>query len=216
MIDFLKHAVIDGRENQELKFSVREVTVGVARDGIIPSEIDNDYYQKLRSFVSGFIASSAKNYPAPRSNAKVLDIAPQVHEGAQPFESAGYLRYTADIDPSTNPSFVMDITNKNKLIIPDESYDAVVCTEVLEHTLNPFKAFDEIYRILRRGAMLFASVPCNFRMHRPLPDAWRFTEHGIAALCAASHLHLVKLFALEDSERKLFPIDYCFIAQKLD
>ena len=49
---------------------------------------------------------------------------------------------------------------------------------MLEHVINPFDAIDEIHRILKPGGILLLSSPLNFRIHGPLPDCWRFTEHG--------------------------------------
>ena len=68
--------------------------------------------------------------------------------------------------------------------LPDDSFDCIVCTEVLEHTLQPFAAVAELRRLLRAGGRLFLSVPFNFRIHGPLPDCWRFTEHGLRAMFA--------------------------------
>ncbi|MCK5818286.1 MAG: methyltransferase domain-containing protein [Psychromonas sp.] len=50
-------------------------------------------------------------------------------------------------------------------------------TEVLEHTLNPFRAINEIYRILKPNGILIMTTPFNFRIHNPLPDCWRISEH---------------------------------------
>lgn len=49
-------------------------------------------------------------------------------------------------------------------------FDYILCTEVLEHTLNPFRAVYEMFRILKPKGLLFISVPFNFGIHRPLPD----------------------------------------------
>lgn len=43
----------------------------------------------------------------------------------------------------------------------DESFETVVCTEVLEHVPYPEKALSEIKRVLRPGGLLVGSVPCR-------------------------------------------------------
>jgi 2-polyprenyl-3-methyl-5-hydroxy-6-metoxy-1,4-benzoquinol methylase len=88
----------------------------------------------------------------------------------------------------------------------------VVCTEVLEHTLNPFLAVDEIHRLLKAGGILLATTPFNFRIHGPLPDCWRFTEHGIRALLR--NFSEVKIDAAEDKRRFLMPFHYTTVARK--
>ena len=41
----------------------------------------------------------------------------------------------------------------------DESFDIVISTEVIEHTVSPFKAISEMSRILRPGGLLLLTVP---------------------------------------------------------
>ena len=71
---------------------------------------------------------------------------------------------TCDINPAVNPDVVHDL---NELPWPfqDEEFDEVHAYEVLEHlgSQGDYKAFfahfDEIYRILKPGGKLYASVP---------------------------------------------------------
>ena len=45
------------------------------------------------------------------------------------------------------------------LPVPDASYDAVICVEVLEHLFSPLETVNEIARVLRRGGVLIVTVP---------------------------------------------------------
>jgi SAM-dependent methyltransferase len=42
---------------------------------------------------------------------------------------------------------------------PDGSFDAVLCTEVLEHLPDPVRALDEMARLLRPGGMFVITAP---------------------------------------------------------
>jgi SAM-dependent methyltransferase len=110
-----------------------------------------------------------------------------------------------DIVPSNNPTYVGDITVKNEAI-KNHSYDAVACLEVLEHTLNPFGAIDELKRILKPDGILLISAPLNFRIHGPIPDCWRFTEFGWRVLL--KDFEILEFDVLETPGRDLFPIKY--------
>ena len=44
---------------------------------------------------------------------------------------------------------------------PDGSFDAVLCSEVLEHIQDNGRVVDEIYRLLKPGGVFVASVPCK-------------------------------------------------------
>jgi SAM-dependent methyltransferase len=146
--------------------------------------------------------------PGPRL---LLDIAPQVHEGARPFFPPEVSIETFDIDPMSGCTYIGDICRHNAAI-PDARFDMVVCTEVLEHTLQPFDAVREIHRVLKPGGQLFLSVPFNFRIHGPLPDCWRFTEHGLRAILGA--FKIAELERLDTPGRDLMPIHYTVIAVK--
>lgn len=173
------------------------------------SEFDKWVYQEIRANVTRFLARQAAQLDA--AGLKVLDVAPQDHAGArQCFVKSQVV--TADIDKKSGADYIIDITSDNSGLIPDDTFDVVVCTEVLEHTLEPFRAADEMFRILKAGGFLLVSTPFNFRIHGPLPDCWRFTEHGIRALLAK--FGSVAIDALEDKERILMPLHYTTVARK--
>ena len=48
------------------------------------------------------------------------------------------------------------------LPFPDETFDLVVCSEVLEHLHNYMEAVDEIKRVLKKGGKFYASVPASW------------------------------------------------------
>ncbi len=51
------------------------------------------------------------------------------------------------------------ISDAAQLPFPDDSFDLVVCVEVLEHLFAPHEAVSEIRRVLRPGGRLVASTP---------------------------------------------------------
>jgi SAM-dependent methyltransferase len=177
---------------------------------VIVSELDKEILRKIRSNVVSFMQHCSSIYAVLPSGA-LLDIAPQVHEGARPFFPGSIAVRTLDIDPASGCDFIADICKRNDQI-PDSSFDFVACTEVLEHTLNPFNAVREIRRLLKPNGFLFGSTPFNFRIHGPLPDCWRFTEHGLRELLR--EFEIVELNVLETQDRDLMPLHYTFVARR--
>ena len=57
--------------------------------------------------------------------------------------------------------------------LPDATFDAVLCTEVLEHVPYPIQAVEELSRLLRPGGRLILTVPSNALRHQ---DPYFFTE----------------------------------------
>lgn len=176
---------------------------------IVVSQMDQDFLEIIRRNIREFIKRAAARYTTEPG--RLLDIAPQVHEGARPFFPEAIAVETLDIDAASGCTYIGDICAHNAFIA-DNTFDYVVCTEVLEHTLQPFHAVDEIRRILKPGGKLFLSVPFNFRIHGPLPDCWRFTEHGLRALL--QDYEIVELNAVETVSRPLMPVHYTVVARK--
>jgi SAM-dependent methyltransferase len=165
--------------------------------------------KKIRQNVDNFMKEAASVFAT--GPGRLLDIAPQEYEGAAPYFPHAKI-YTLDIDPLSNADYIADICQCNDNLIADNYFDWVVCTEVLEHTLNPFAAVEEIARILKRGGLVFISTPFNFRIHGPLPDCWRFTEHGLRVLL--SEFSIIELRAIPTPDRNLMPIHYTVVARK--
>ena len=177
------------------------------------AEIDAKHLEILRKNVATFIADSGERYD--RSGLVVLDVAPQDHEGARPYFPLSTIE-TLDINPASGATFIADLCKDNSAIVPPNRFDLVVCTEVLEHTLNPFSAVSEIRRILKPDGIILVSTPFNFRIHGPLPDCWRFTEHGLRSLFSEeSGFEILALTPLEDPDRFLMPIHYTLETRRI-
>jgi SAM-dependent methyltransferase len=173
------------------------------------SVVDIENLKKIRANVSNFIERCGKAYV--RGGRIVLDVAPQDHEGAKPYFPLSTVE-TLDIDKKSNATYIADLCENNEAVIPSNHFDYVICTEVLEHTLQPFAAVNEIERVLKVGGLAFVTTPFNFRIHGPLPDCWRFTEHGLKELF--KNFEIISLDGLEDMDRFLMPTHYTLVARK--
>jgi 2-polyprenyl-3-methyl-5-hydroxy-6-metoxy-1,4-benzoquinol methylase len=173
------------------------------------SQFDLYAYQEIRKNVERVIVEALRR--PELESARILDIAPQVHAGVEAKASSNQIVETLDLSDKYHPTFVGDICTTNHLI-QNDTYDAVFLLEVIEHVLEPFGAMREIMRILKPGGMLFATSPFNFRIHGPLPDCWRISEHGWRQLL--SKFCEVTISPLEDNSRFLMPIHYSVSARK--
>ena len=63
----------------------------------------------------------------------------------------------------TTLDYESDIT---EIPVPDNSFDVVLCTEVLEHVTEPIKAVHELARILRPGGWLLLTAPLGSFLHQ--------------------------------------------------
>ena len=82
----------------------------------------------------------------------------------------------------THPAatIVADLTKPND--IPTETFDCIVCTQVLHLIFEVDRAVSELWRILKPGGVLLATVPhismCDPGWH----EIWRFTPEGLGAV----------------------------------
>jgi SAM-dependent methyltransferase len=68
----------------------------------------------------------------------------------------------------------------------DNTFDAMLCVEVLEHVATPAEFLAEVFRVGKPGAELFLTVPWSARRHHIPFDFFRFTPDGLAQLLRAA------------------------------
>ena len=71
----------------------------------------------------------------------------------------------------------------HKIPIADNTFDAVLCTEVLEHLERPRESVKEIYRVLKPCGKLFLTVPMAHAEHQAPHDFFRYTSYGLRSIC---------------------------------
>jgi len=109
-----------------------------------------------------------------------------VGAGNSPYrELFDHLHYeSTDWEHSVHPGAraVDHIGPAHDLPVAHESYDAVLCTQVLEHVPNPDAVIAELYRVLRPGGRLYMTVPLAWELHEMPFDFYRYTPHGLATI----------------------------------
>jgi SAM-dependent methyltransferase len=78
-----------------------------------------------------------------------------------------------------NPQATVEIKPDGRLPLDDNSVDAVLSTQVLEHVGDPGAYLDESFRVLRPGGRMLLSTH-GFMVWHPDPvDYWRWTCSGL-------------------------------------
>ncbi len=81
-----------------------------------------------------------------------------------------------DIDKNDS----VDVTGVNwDLPFGENEFDAVICTQVLEHTARITETISEIRRVVKNDGLVFVSVPLVFPEHGAPYDYYRFTQYGL-------------------------------------
>jgi len=74
----------------------------------------------------------------------------------------------------------------HQMPIDDACFDAILCTEVLEHLEWPRESVQEMFRVLKPGGKLFLTVPMSHAEHQVPYDFFRYTSYGLQAICHAA------------------------------
>jgi SAM-dependent methyltransferase len=121
----------------------------------------------------------------PQLEGKLLDVGC----GEMPFRFAlsPQVHYTG-IDVEAAVAFGMagsesiHIFDGRNIPFPDNHFDHILCTEVLEHAENPETLMAEIHRVLKPAGSLTLTVPFSARVHHAPYDFHRFTTYRLAAM----------------------------------
>lgn len=74
----------------------------------------------------------------------------------------------------------------------DDTYDVVICEQVLEHVLDPVAAAANLRGLCVPGGHVVVSTPFLVRVHElpayGMPDLWRFTPRGLRVLLEGAGL----------------------------
>ncbi|HEX8145397.1 MAG TPA: methyltransferase domain-containing protein [Pyrinomonadaceae bacterium] len=74
----------------------------------------------------------------------------------------------------------------DELPMEDETYDAVLCTQVLEHLERPRESVTEFHRVLKKGGRLYLTAPMAHVEHQTPYDFFRYTSFGLRSLLSGA------------------------------
>ena len=74
------------------------------------------------------------------------------------------------------------VADIHEMPVHNNAADAVLCTQVLEHTHDPQRVICEMARILKPGGTAFVSVPQGWGEHQVPYDYFRYTQYGMKVL----------------------------------
>ncbi len=80
--------------------------------------------------------------------------------------------------------------------VDNETFDAAICTAVLEHLEEPEQALKECNRVLKSGGVAIYSVPFIWHLHEEPRDFYRFSKYGLRYLFEKTGFEVLEIEAL--------------------
>lgn len=74
------------------------------------------------------------------------------------------------------------VGDAHNLPFDDETFEVILCTEVLEHLHTPERAVQEMHRVLKPGGIVILTTRFIFPLHAAPNDYFRYTKYGLKHL----------------------------------
>jgi SAM-dependent methyltransferase len=147
-----------------------------------------------RFYVNDFVEKVAASLPPGTS---LLDAGAGECVYKKYFAHCNYKSVDLGIgEPNWNYSRLDYVAPLHELPIEDESFDAILCTQVLEHLQKPTESVKEMYRVLRSGGHLFVTAPMAHNEHQIPYDFFRYTSFGLKHICTEAGFREIRVTSM--------------------
>jgi SAM-dependent methyltransferase len=99
----------------------------------------------------------------------------------------------ADVVQSSTGCVDVIIDGHSPLPLPDNKFETILCTQVMEHVEDPYWLIRESYRVLKPGGRLILTVPFIWELHERPHDYLRFSEYWLTKNLTETGFHLETL-----------------------
>ena len=141
------------------------------------TKINNHYIKNKGDFRDHIIKNILKED-------EVLDIGKAMREK---FDSISCKKLeTLDVnDYGDYPDIIFDLCSEN-IDFLENRYDKIICIAILEHVYNPFKAVNNLFKMIKPSGVIFGYVPYLYHYHAPkdlqFQDYFRFSKDALSYL----------------------------------
>lgn len=124
-------------------------------------------------------------------NGKILDLGGDRRSGYHELIKGEHEIFVVNINKECGADFNFDI--EQKFPLASETYDAILCLNVLEHIFNYQNVLNESYRVLREKGKFIGAVPFLFNVHGSPDDYFRYTKSALERMFRQSGFREVKI-----------------------
>jgi SAM-dependent methyltransferase len=144
-----------------------------------------------RWYITRFVESVARSLP---QGASILDAGAGECVYKRFFAHCNYKAIDLAIGQSRwNYGNLDYIAPLHQMPISSQTFDAVLCTQVLEHVEWPRESVSEMFRVLKPGGSLYMTLPMAQGEHQVPYDFFRYTSYGIRSICQGAGFQQVSV-----------------------
>ena len=188
-----------------------------------------EQYLKHQSFQPGFLSLFINPFylvrrplfkhiraMAPALSGKLLDFGC----GRKPYENLFTVNEYIGVDMEKtghdhSNSKIDVLYDGKRLPFANETFDALFCSEVLEHIFNPEEILTELHRVMKPGAKAIITVPFAWNEHEIPYDYARYTSFGIRHLLEKHGFRVVELKKSGSYVRVIFQLWALYFFERL-
>ncbi len=132
-----------------------------------------------RPQIAAFLRRAAASLP---EGALVLDAGAGTGPYRELFASHEYTSTDWAHTPHAEGLKADVIASIDDLPLDPATFDCVICTEVIEHVVDPVAALAELRRVLKPGHRAWVTAPFVWEFHEEPYDFYRYTRHGLRSV----------------------------------
>ena len=184
------HRAKQNKNSFKIIDSVKYVEPGLLRDTLV-----ND---RTRHFVQAAPLTRLPNLGLVLYASKQLKFGESILDvgaGDCPFRDifAGFTYKSADFASTDYHQYheIDYICAADSIPVSEKSFDAILCTEVLEHVPEPRSVLVEFNRVLKNRGHLFLTAPLVIQLHEEPYDFYRYTPYSFTKMLKETGFEVV-------------------------
>ena len=153
-----------------------------------------DWHERLQADRYPINAFVRQNFlPLLKPGVRLLDAGsgrlPEQHLRNELLATGATLE-TLDFMAGEGVDHVADVADT---MLPDQSYDAILCLQVLEHVTNPQAVCRELYRMSKPGGHVMVSAPQSAWLHNLPYHFFHYTNRGMRQILEEAGFEVLTL-----------------------
>lgn len=120
-----------------------------------------------------------------------------------------------DIERNKKQSSANFFYDGKKFPFKDETFDSVICSQVLEHVFEPDFFLREIHRVIKINGLVILTVPFIWDEHEKPYDYARYTSFGLRYILKKKGFKILKQFKIGNDLTVITQLINCYIYKKL-